>query len=57
MINGKLTGDPAKESFTEAKILNQVAQRSFIGITKNNELVMGTASASISELSINFFYN
>ena len=50
MINGALTGDPAKESFTEAKILNQVAQRSFIGTTKNNELVIGTVSASVSEL-------
>lgn len=50
MIEGKLTGNPANESFTEAKILNQVAGRSFIGINANNELVIGTVSASISEL-------
>lgn len=50
IINGKETGDPAHEKFTEAKILNQVAQRSFIGVTKGNEVVVGTVSASVSEL-------
>lgn len=50
MIDGKITGNPSNESFTEAKILTQVARRSFIGTTKDNQLVIGTVSASVSEL-------
>lgn len=50
MINGKITGNPSNESFTEAKILTQVARRSFIGTTKDNQLIIGTVSASVSEL-------
>ena len=50
MINGQLTGDPKNESFTEAKILTQSTQRSFIGVTANNQVVAGTVSASVAEL-------
>lgn len=50
MINGKITGSPSNESFTEAKILTHVARRSFIGITRDNQLIIGTVSASVSEL-------
>ena len=49
-INGQKTGDPANESFTEAKILTNVAQRTFIGVTNDNQLMMGTVSASVSQL-------
>lgn len=50
MINGKKTGNPADESFTEAKILTNVAQRSFIGVTSNNQLMIGTVSSSVAGL-------
>lgn len=50
MIDGKITGNPSDENFTEAKILTQVARRSFIGTTKDNQLIIGTVSASVSEL-------
>lgn len=49
-INGEKTGAPANESFTEAKILTNVAQRTFIGVTNDNVLMMGTVSASVSQL-------
>ena len=50
LINGQKTGDPAEESFTEAKILNQVAQRSFIGVSANGVVTIGTTSASVRQL-------
>lgn len=50
LINGQKTGNPADESFTEAKILNQVAQRSFIGVNANGVVTLGTTSASVSQL-------
>ena len=50
LINGQKTGNPADESFTEAKILNQVAQRSFIGVDANGVVTIGTTSASVSQL-------
>lgn len=43
MINGKITGSPSNESFTEAKILTHVARRSFIGITRDNQLIIGNS--------------
>lgn len=49
-INGKKTGDPKNESFTEAKILTNSAQRTFIGVTNDNNLMIGTVSASVSQL-------
>ncbi len=49
-INGQKTGDPKNESFTEAKILNNVAQRTFIGVKNDNTLMIGTVSASVSQL-------
>ncbi|NLI89340.1 MAG: hypothetical protein GX366_02880 [Epulopiscium sp.] len=49
-INGKKTGNPKDEKFTEAKIVNNVAQRTFIGVNSNNELMIGTVSASVSQL-------
>lgn len=50
VINGNASTDPKKEGFTEDKILTQVASRSFIGVTKDQKLVIGTTSASVSEL-------
>ena len=49
-INGQKTGDPKDERFTEAKILTNVAQRTFIGVTNDNVLMIGTVSASVSQL-------
>lgn len=49
-INGQKTGDPQNEKFTESKILTNVAQRTFIGVTNDNMLMIGTVSASVSEL-------
>lgn len=50
IINGQKTGNPANEQFTEEKILTQAAQRSFIGVTSDNKVIIGTVSASVSEL-------
>lgn len=50
LINGQETGDPKNESFTESKILTQAAQRSFIGVTENNLVIVGTVSASVNDL-------
>ncbi|MBP3887451.1 MAG: phosphodiester glycosidase family protein, partial [Cellulosilyticum sp.] len=49
-INGQATGDPKNESFTEAKILTQVAQRSFIGVDAQGYVTIGTTSASVAQL-------
>ncbi|HHX59394.1 MAG TPA: hypothetical protein GX707_01450 [Epulopiscium sp.] len=49
-INGQKTGDPKNESFTEAKILTSSAQRTFIGVTNDNQLMIGTVSASVNQL-------
>lgn len=50
LINGNSTPAPKEEGFTEAKILTQVASRSFIGTTADGKVIVGTTSASISEL-------
>lgn len=50
MINGEKTGDPANEKFTEAKILTHSAQRTFIGVNKDNKVMIGTVGASVNEL-------
>lgn len=50
IINGEVTGDPKNESFNDPKILTQSAQRSFIGVTSDNHVIVGTVSASINEL-------
>ena len=50
LINGQKTGEPANEKFTEAKILTQVAQRSFIGVDAQGIVTIGTTSASVSQL-------
>ncbi|MDU6854738.1 MAG: phosphodiester glycosidase family protein [Clostridiales bacterium] len=50
LINGKATPEPKEEGFTEAKILTQVASRSFIGTTADGKVIVGTTSANISEL-------
>lgn len=50
IINGQKTGDPAKESFTEAKILTQSAQRSFIGVNAQGVVTIGTTTATVSQL-------
>jgi exopolysaccharide biosynthesis protein len=48
--NGSDTPNPNLEGFTEAKILTQVAQRSFIGTTSDGRVIVGTSVASVSEL-------
>lgn len=50
LINGKSTDAPKEEGFTEAKILTQVASRSFIGTTAEGKVIVGTTSASINEM-------
>ena len=52
LVNGKIDVNAVAEGFTEAKIVNNRAQRSFIGMTKNKVLVIGTVSnVSINELA------
>lgn len=50
LVNGKTTSAPSQEGFTEAKILTQTAQRSFIGTTADHKLIMGTSSANITDM-------
>lgn len=50
MINSETTGNPANEAFTEAKILNQSAARTFIGVDDKGILTIATTTATISEL-------
>lgn len=52
LINGKATPLPNNEGFTEKKILTASAQRSFIGTTADNQLVIGTASSNISDMKV-----
>lgn len=49
--NGKSAADPAKEGFTEAKILTEKAGRTFIGVDQNGDIVIGYTSATIDELT------
>lgn len=52
IINGKITADGAAEGFWESKINTNRAQRSFIGYTVDNKVVMGTVSnANLKELA------
>lgn len=52
IIDGKITANGSQESFWESKINTSRAQRSFIGYTYENKLVMGTVSnANLKELS------
>lgn len=50
LINNKPTTSPKEEGFSESKILTQSAQRSFIGVTSDNQVIIGTTSATIKEL-------
>lgn len=50
MISGKTTGSPTNESFTEAKILNQSAARTFIGVDDQGIVTIATTTATVSEL-------
>ena len=50
MINGQKTPNPKEEGFSDPKILTQVAARSFIGITPDQKVIVGTTSASINEM-------
>lgn len=45
---GKVVADPKAEGFTEAKILTNKGQRSFVGVTKDRELIM----ASVPNVSV-----
>jgi exopolysaccharide biosynthesis protein len=52
IINGNITADGALEGFWESKINTNRAQRSFIGYTFDNKLVMGTVSnANLKEMA------
>ncbi len=49
---GKVVVNPQKEGFTEAKILTNKGQRSFIGVTKQNELIMASVpNVSVTQLA------
>ncbi|ABR49834.1 copper amine oxidase domain protein [Alkaliphilus metalliredigens QYMF] len=50
--NGVITANGLSEGFFEDEILTNRGQRSFIGVTKENKLVMGTVpSVSVKELA------
>ncbi len=52
IIDGKITADGLAEGFYEAKINTARAQRSFIGVTGENKIIMGTVSnASVKEIA------
>ncbi|MEJ8553026.1 phosphodiester glycosidase family protein [Tepidibacter sp. Z1-5] len=52
IIDGKITANGSQEGFWESKINTSRAQRSFIGYTYENKLVMGTVSnANLKELA------
>lgn len=49
--NGVILADASKEGFTEDKITKNRGQRSFVGVTKSNILIMGTVSdVTVKEL-------
>lgn len=50
MLNGYVIPNPIEEGFTDSKITTQSHARSFIGITKDNQIKMGNVdSATIAE--------
>ncbi|MGM0395984.1 MAG: stalk domain-containing protein [Bacillota bacterium] len=50
--NGQIVADPALEGFTEDKILNNRARRSFIGVTSDGKLGFGSVDGvNINELA------
>lgn len=49
--DAKIVLDPQKEGFTEAKINSNSAQRSALGITKDNKLIFVTTSMTMKELA------
>jgi hypothetical protein len=55
--NGAVTADGASEGFTESKILTDAAQRSFIGCTADNILIMATVPGvtmqQLGEIALN----
>ncbi|QZY55934.1 phosphodiester glycosidase family protein [Crassaminicella profunda] len=52
LINGKITADGLSEGFYEAKINTAKAQRSFVGVTYDNKIIIGTApSITIKDLA------
>ena len=52
LADGQVQVDPAAEGFTEAKILSMRAQRSAVGITRDNTLLLVTCkAATIRELA------
>lgn len=52
IIDGRITADGLTEGFFEDKINVNRAQRSFIGFTKDNKLIMGTVgSVNLKELA------
>ncbi len=52
IIDGKITANGAQEGFWESKINTSRAQRSFVGYTYENKMIMGTVSnANLKELA------
>lgn len=49
--DGKIVLDAKKEGFTEAKINSNSAQRSALGITKDNKLIFVTTSMTMKDLA------
>lgn len=49
--NGKIVLDAKKEGFTEAKVVSNSAQRSALGITKDNKLILVTTSMTMKDLA------
>lgn len=51
LVNGVVTADAQSEGFWESKIVSDRYQRSFVGATANNTLIMGTvANVTVKEL-------
>jgi len=51
--NGVVVVDPAREHFTEPKILTNKGQRSLVGVTAGRQLVMASVpSVSVAELAV-----
>lgn len=49
--DGKIVLDPESEGFTSPKILYQSGQRSAVGVTKNNDLLLVTSDGTMREMA------
>lgn len=50
--DSKIALDPQREGFKEAKILSSVAQRSAIGLTADNKLILVTTQMTMKDLAL-----